>query len=49
MTGLRGAVHGFVTAFGWGAALLGAAALVVLLLIRAGREDTPAGAPTHLG
>jgi EmrB/QacA subfamily drug resistance transporter len=49
LAGLRGAVHGFVTAFGWGAALLGAAALVVLLLIRAGREDTPAGAPTHLG
>jgi EmrB/QacA subfamily drug resistance transporter len=49
LTGLRGLVHGFVIAFGWGAALLGAAAVIVLVLIRAGREDTPTGAPTHLG
>jgi EmrB/QacA subfamily drug resistance transporter len=46
---MRGQVHGFVTAFGWGAALLGAAALVVLLLIRTGREETTAGGPAHFG
>jgi hypothetical protein len=46
---MRGQVHGFVTAFGWGAAMLGAAALVVLLFIKAGRLETQAGGPAHLG
>ena len=49
LTGLRGLVRGFVIAFGWGAALLGVAAVIVLVLIRATKEDTPTGAPTHLG
>jgi EmrB/QacA subfamily drug resistance transporter len=46
---LQGLVHGYVTAFYWGAAILAAAAVVILLFIKADREDTPAGAPTHLG
>ena len=49
LTGLRGLVRGFVIAFGWGAALLGVAAVIVLVLIRTGKEDIPTGAPTHLG
>lgn len=38
-----------LVAFGWGAALLGVAAVIVLVLIRAGKEDMPTGAPTHPG
>ncbi len=46
---MQGFVHGYVTAFYWGAAVLAAAAVVILLLIRASREDTPAGTPAHFG
>jgi hypothetical protein len=46
---VQGMVHGYVTAFSWGAAMLTAAAVVILLLIGASKEDIPSGAPAHLG
>ncbi len=46
---VEGAVHGFIVAFGWGAALLAASAIVVFAFISAGRAETgtarPGGAP----
>lgn len=38
-----GAVHGYTTAFTTSAALMGAAALICLLLLRAGRSPVPSG------
>lgn len=44
-------IEGYTTAFLWGAVLIGAAAVVIFVLIRAGRESTAAteGAPAHVG
>ena len=38
-------LHGYVTAFWWGSALLVVAALVVIVFIKASRKDVPADGP----
>jgi EmrB/QacA subfamily drug resistance transporter len=43
----EGLVHGYVTAFGWGAGLLAASALIIALMLNVGKDDldnTPGGA-----
>jgi EmrB/QacA subfamily drug resistance transporter len=45
LTQVEGLVHGFGTAFTWGAAFLAAAALVVLVLVRSGPAPATAKAP----
>ncbi|MGY1729963.1 MFS transporter [Geodermatophilus sp. SYSU D01045] len=48
--GLQGQVEGYTTAFTWAAALLVVGALVAAVLIRATREDLPAGdVAVHVG
>ncbi|SNQ51920.1 Puromycin resistance protein pur8 [Frankia canadensis] len=44
-------IEGYTTAFLWGAVLIAAAAVVIVVLIRAGRDTTPApdAAPAHVG
>ncbi|MGI5244286.1 MFS transporter [Dactylosporangium sp. CA-139066] len=43
-------VHGYVTAFWWGSALLAVAAVVVFVFVRASKRDVPAdGAAVHMG
>jgi hypothetical protein len=47
---LRGTVHGFVSAFAWGAVTVGAAAVIVLVFIRAGRtRASDVSPPAYLG
>jgi MFS family permease len=47
---LQGQVEGYTTAFTWAAGLLLAGALVAAVLIRATKDDVPAGdAPVHVG
>jgi len=45
------AVHGYVTAFEWSAGILAAAAIVVGVLVKARKDDLPAGASqvAHIG
>ena len=45
---LPGLVHGYATAFAWGAGLLGLSALVIAVMLRVHKEDLaePHGAPT---
>ncbi|MFL6117481.1 MAG: MFS transporter [Catenulispora sp.] len=45
------AVHGYVTAFEWSAGILAVAAIVVGVLVKARKDDLPAGATTvaHIG
>ncbi|WP_230422730.1 MFS transporter [Catenulispora pinistramenti] len=43
------AVHGYVTAFIWSAVILGAATLVVAVLVKARKDDLPAGGAVHMG
>ena len=45
----HGAVHGYTTAFWWSAAILAVAAAVVGLLIKARKDDLPAGGAVHMG
>jgi hypothetical protein len=50
VVGLQGQVEGYTTAFTWAAGLLVAGAVVAGLLIRATKDDIPAGdAPVHVG
>ncbi len=50
VAGLQGQVEGYTTAFTWAAALLVAGAVVAGLLIKATKDDVPAGdAPVHVG
>ncbi|MGC9671349.1 MFS transporter [Planosporangium sp. 12N6] len=47
---LEGLVHGYTRAFGWGAAILVASALVVIVLINVRKDDLPShDAPVHVG
>jgi len=43
------AVHGYTVAFWWSAAILAVAAAVVGLLIKARKDDLPAGGAVHMG
>jgi len=45
----QASVHGYVTAFVWSAAILGAATLVVALLVKARKDDLPTGGAVHMG
>jgi hypothetical protein len=48
--GAHAAVHGYITAFIWSAAILGAATLVVATLVKARKDDLPTGgAAVHMG
>jgi hypothetical protein len=50
VTQLEGLVHGYVTAFAWGAAILLVSALVIITFIKARRDDLPAdAAAVHVG
>ncbi|MEV4137666.1 hypothetical protein AB0J72_36525 [Dactylosporangium sp. NPDC049742] len=48
-TQLEAMVHGYVTAFWWGSALLVAAAVIVAVFIKAGKDDIPAEGAVHMG
>ena len=45
----QASVHGYVTAFIWSAVILGAATLVVATLVKARKDDLPAGGAVHMG
>jgi MFS family permease len=48
-TTLEGLVHGYVTAFAWGAAILAASALVVTIFIKVDRERLPVDPSVPVG
>ncbi|GAA1516977.1 hypothetical protein GCM10009827_034770 [Dactylosporangium maewongense] len=48
-TQLEAMVHGYVTAFWWGSALLVAAAVIVAVFIKASKDDVPEEGAVHMG